>query len=72
LDHDYQTYADNQIEEKKINKRNYELHSSLNNEYLEDIGSHSQNFIRFDKACHELLRKDDAHKSVDFIKGDEL
>jgi len=70
LDHDYQSYADNQIEEKKINKRNYELHDSLNNSYLEEIGKHSQNFIRFDKSCHELLKRDDCHKSVDFIKED--
>jgi len=67
LDHDYQTYADNQIEEKKINKRNYELHDSINSTYLEEIGKQSQNFIRFDKACHELLKKDDVHQSMDFI-----
>ncbi len=68
LDHDYQTYADNQIEEKKLNKRNYELHQELNNECLEEIGKHSQNFIKFDSSCHDLLKKDDVCKSVDFIK----
>ena len=76
LDHDYQTYSDNQIEEKKINKRNYELHElcesrhrKQNCNYLDDIGNHSQNFIRFDKACHELLKHDDVCKSIDFILG---
>ena len=70
LDHDYQTYSDNKIEEKKINKRNYEVHEYLNNSCLEEIGKHSQNFIRFDKACRELLKQDNVYKSVDFITGD--
>ena len=70
LDHDYQTYSDNQIEEKKVNKRNYEVHEELNSDYLLDIGSHSQNFIRFDKACHELLKNDVTYNSVDFITED--
>ena len=77
LDHDYQTYSDNQIEEKKLNKRNYELHElcesrhrKQNCNYLDDIGNHSQNFIRFDKACHELLKQDNVCKSVDFITED--
>ena len=71
LDHDYQTYADNQIEEKKLNKRNYELHEELNNNYLKEIGNKSQNFIRFDKACHELLKNDDALRSVEFITEED-
>ena len=70
LDHDYQTYSDNQIEEKKVNKRNYERHEELNSDYLLEIGKQSQNFIRFDKACHELLKNDVIYKSVDFITED--
>jgi len=69
LDHDYQSYSDNQIEEKKLNKRNYELHQQLNNPHLEDIGKHCDNFIRFDSCCHALLKDDDVCKSVDFIKN---
>jgi len=69
LDHDYQEYPDNQIMNKKVTKLNYSLHDNLNNSYLEEIGSNTQNFVRFDRACHDLLKKDDVHKSVDFIKS---
>lgn len=66
IDNDRQSYADNQIEEKKINKRNYELHQELNNEYLDAIGN-SNKIERFDRASHELIKQDDSPKSVDFI-----
>lgn len=69
LDHDFQSYADNQIEEKKINKRNYELHMKLNNECLHEIGNSGQVMAKFDRACHDLIKQDDSPKSVDFIKS---
>ena len=73
LDHDYQEYKDShltQVEDKKIIKRNYELHDKLNNEYLNKIGECSQSIQKFDRACHDLIKKDDVCKSVDFITGD--
>ena len=70
LDHDYQSYADNQIEERKINKRNYEVHEALNNDYLHEIGNSGQVIGKYDRACHELIKHDDLCKSVDFITED--
>lgn len=71
LDHDYQEYPEvgktTQVENKKVLKKNYELHEKLDNNFLKEIGKNTQNFVKFDKACHELLRQDDVHNSVDFI-----
>jgi len=70
LDHDYQDYKDThftQVEDKKLIKRNYELHDKLDNEYLNKIGENGQSIQGFDRACHDLIKQDKVLPSVDFI-----
>lgn len=73
LDHDNQSYKGvhtTQTNAKKLLKLNYGMHDELNNPYLQAIGRHCENFIKFDSACHDLLKQDKVCKSVDFIMED--
>jgi len=73
LDHDHQSYDGvhfKQTNSKKLLKVNYAKHDELNNPHLQAIGKCCENFIKFDSACHDLLKQDKVCKSVDFIMED--
>ncbi len=72
LDHDYRehpkdTFGHSQTKHQKCLKLNYDLHDELNSKELGVIGRHCTSFSGFDRACHELLEKDDTPQSIDFI-----